>query len=261
MVFTNSLSPILFSIGPIAIHWYGILYALGVLVVYFYARHEIKAGRFKTTLEHFDSFFIWAVIAMVVGARLFEVIFYNPGYYLANPLKIIFVWEGGLSFHGGLIGAVLVAWYWCKKKSVSFLHLADVIIIPAAFAQALGRLGNFFNGELLGRPFSGAWAVITPAVDSIARHPVQIYEIFYNLVVFGLLFGLRKKNLPAGSIFSLFLISYSVFRFITEFFKEPVTIYAGLPLGQWLSIIMAILGVWLWFWIRRKTSQPLNTVN
>ena len=259
MVFTNILDPIFFSIGPLAIRWYGILYALGVLGVYYYVRREIKAGRFKTSLEDFDSFFVWAVIAMVLGARLFEVFFYNPSYYFQQPLRIFYVWQGGLSFHGGLIGVALAALWWCKKKKVQFLHLADIMIIPAAFAQALGRLGNFFNGELLGTPFSGAWAVITPAVDSIARHPVQIYEIFYNLVVFGILFSLRKKNMPAGTIFALFLIIYSSFRFITEFFKEPVTIFAGLPLGQWLSVLMATAGIGLLFWMRRRTSQPLNT--
>lgn len=254
MVFVNALDPVLFSIGPLQIRWYGLLYALGVLAAYWYARNEIKAGRFKTTLEDFETGFVWIVVAMVVGARLFEVMFYEPAYYLANPAKILAVWEGGLSFHGGLIGAALAAWYWCKRKNVPFLHLADVLIVPAALAQAFGRLGNFFNQELPGRPWTGPWAFVYTLVDEQPRHPVQIYEIFYNLVIFGTLWMLRTKRLPTGSLFALFFVLYGIARFIVEFFKTPEVMWGFLAIGQWLSIGMILAGLALWVWIRRTSK-------
>jgi len=254
MAFVNSLDPILFSLGPLEIRWYGLLYALGVLVAYWYARSEIKAGRFKTTLEDFETGFVWIVVAMVLGARLFEVMVYNPVYYFTNPAKIFAVWEGGLSFHGGLIGAAIAAWYWCRRKNVAFLHLADVLVVPAALAQAFGRLGNFFNQELPGRPWNGPWAVISTLVDEQPRHPVQIYEIVYNLVIFGTLWMLRKKELPTGSLFALFFMLYGIARFVVEFFKTPEVMWGFLTIGQWLSIGMVLAGLGLWFWIRRTSK-------
>jgi len=255
MAFVNNLDPVLFSFGFLTIHWYGVLYALGVFFVYWYARREIRQGRFRTTLDAFDSVFFWIVLGMLVGARLFEVLFYSPGYYFANPARILAIWQGGLSFHGGLIGAALAAWWWGKRKGIAFLHLADTIIVPAAFAQALGRLGNFFNQELPGRIWDGPWAVIYPRIDEFPRHPVQIYEIVYNLIVFAILYALRKKQLPAGSLLAIFLMLYSVFRFIVEFFKEPEVFFAGLALGQWLSVLMFTAGVWLWFRIRKHAPN------
>ena len=253
-MFVNSLEPILFSIGPFSLHWYGLLYALGVFCGYWYVRREIIQNQFKTTLEAFDSVFFWIVVGMVLGARVFEVLFYNPLYYFGNPVTILAIWQGGLSFHGGLIGAILAGYWWGKRKGIPFLHLADMLIVPAAFAQALGRLGNFFNQELPGKPWNGPWSVIYSRVDEVPRHPIQIYEIIYNLVIFGVLYALRKKQLPTGSLFALFLILYGVFRFITEFFKVPEVFFASLALGQWLSLGMVVIGVWLWFKIQPRNA-------
>jgi len=253
MVFVNALDPIIFSVGPLAIRWYGVLYALSVLTVYFYVRHEIKRERFKVSEEAFDIGYFWFVIAMVVGARVFEILFYSPGYYLANPLRVFYIWQGGLSFHGGLVGVALAAWIWAKRKNVKFLSLADVMIVPAALVQAFVRLGNFFNSELVGKAWDGAWAVVYQSVDNIPRHPVQIYEIIYNLIVFFVLFSFRKKNWPRGSLLALFLVLYGVFRFIVEFFKVPVTSFGPLTTGQWFSIVMVGFGFWLWFWVRKKS--------
>lgn len=252
MVFVNNLDPALFSVGPLEIRWYGLLYALGVLAAYWYCRREIKANRFQTSPEQFENYFLWAVISMVIGARLFEVLFYQPAYYLSNPMKIVAVWEGGLSFHGGVIGIALWTWHWCKRRSVPFLHLADNLIVGGALAQAFGRLGNWFNSELVGRAWDGAWSVIYTSVDEIPRHPVQMYEIFYNLVIFGVLFLLRKKRLPTGSLFALFFVMYGVARFVVEYFKEPEVMWGFLTIGQWLSVAMVLIGIGLWFWVRRR---------
>jgi phosphatidylglycerol:prolipoprotein diacylglycerol transferase len=252
MVFVNNLNPILLSMGPLQIRWYGILYALSVVLVYFYVRNEINKKRLHVSLDDFDMGYFWIIISMVLGARLFEVFVYHPGYFFANPSEIFMIWKGGLSFHGGLVGALLASWIWCRKKKVKFLQFADTIVVPAALVQAFVRLGNFFNSELVGRAFDGAWAVVYTAVDEIPRHPVQIYEIVYNLIVFGVLYSLRKKGLPYGSLFALFMILYSAFRFVVEFFKEPTATIIGMPTGQWLSIILFGFGIWLWFRVRKN---------
>jgi phosphatidylglycerol:prolipoprotein diacylglycerol transferase len=245
---------VLFSLGPLTIRWYGLLYLLGVLVVYFYVRNEIKQGRLPTTIKRFDDVFFWMVVAMVVGARLFEVLLYNPAYYFANPLKILAVWEGGLSFHGGLIGVLLVLVWWCRKDKLPFWQLADALIVPAALAQCFGRLGNFFNAELVGTPFNGPWAVIYAAVDEVPRHPVQLYEILYNLVIFVTLFALRKK-VKSGQLFALFLVLYGACRFVVEYFKVPEVTWAFLTIGQWLSIAMVVIGIWIWRRINVSGAQ------
>ncbi len=242
----NTLEPVLFSLGPLTVYWYGVLYALGVFTVYYYVRNEIVKGRLPTTIERFDSWFFWMVVAMVAGARLFEVLFYDLSYYVSNPLKILFVWEGGLSFHGGFIAVILVLLYWCKREKLSFFKLADALIVPTALAQAFGRLGNLFNHELPGRAFDGAWAIYNSPLDSFARHPVQIYEIGYNLVIFVTLLLLRKRLKP-GQLMALFFLMYGAFRFVVEYFKEPEVMLGFFTIGQWLSVGMVVVGGLLWW--------------
>jgi phosphatidylglycerol:prolipoprotein diacylglycerol transferase len=249
-MFINNLDPVLFSIGPVSIRWYGVLYLLGVLFVYWYVRREIMLGRLSTTVKRFDDVYFWVVVGCVLGARLFEVLFYDPSYYFANPLKILAVWEGGLSFHGALIGVILVLVWWCKKDKLSFWQVADLFIVPAALGQCFGRLGNFFNSELVGLPFNGPWAVIYAKIDEVPRHPVQIYEILYNLIIFFVLLAMKKKSKP-GQLFATFLILYGAFRFIVEYFKTPEVVWGFLTIGQWLSVLMVVAGVWLWY-SRRK---------
>lgn len=247
----NTLNPVLFSFGIVTIYWYGFLYALGVFVTYGYAAHRSKNGQFIFPLKPFDNAYFWTVVSMVAGARLFEVLFYQPAYYFANPLSILAIWQGGLSFHGGLIGCVLAVWYFSKKHNVPFLHVADTLIVPGALAQAFGRLGNLFNHELPGRAFNGPWAIYNTPTDSFPRHPVQVYEIAYNLLIFALLFGLRNKRFPDGTLLALFLCLYGTFRFITEYFKVPEVTWGFLTIGQWLSIIMVLAGLALWKHTRR----------
>lgn len=249
---TNTLNPVLFSFGFVTIYWYGLLYALGVFTVYWYGAHRIKQGQFTLDVKTFDNAFFWIVVSMVVGARLFEVLFYQPVYYFAHPVKIIAVWEGGLSFHGGLIGCILAVWYFSKRYRVSFWHVCDTLIVPGALAQAFGRLGNLFNQELVGRAWNGPWSMIYTKVDDVPRHPVQLYEILYNLIIFAVLFSLRNKKLNDGTLFALFLILYGAFRFVVEYFKVPEVTWGFLTIGQWLSVGMVVMGVGLLYYLRRK---------
>jgi phosphatidylglycerol:prolipoprotein diacylglycerol transferase len=174
------------------------------------------------------------------------VLVYNPKYFLAHPLDIFAIWHGGLSFHGGFIGSIVATLIFCKKKKVSFLELGDIIVIPLSIALALGRIGNFLNGELYGRVTNLTWAVKFKGAEGF-RHPSQIYESLKNLFIFSVLWTLNKKNLPKGYLFSIFILMYSSLRFFVEFVRVPDSqlgfIIFGLSMGQVLSVIMFIGGL------------------
>jgi phosphatidylglycerol:prolipoprotein diacylglycerol transferase len=227
------------------------MWALGFLVLYYYVRKSARNGLIKLSDDDVDWLMVWLVIGTLVGARLFEVFVWERAYYFTNPGEIIKIWRGGLSFHGGLLGALVATYWFCRRRDVSFLNLADVCIVPGAIGQSFGRIGNFINGELWGRITSVPWAVKFSAVEGY-RHPSQLYEAFYNVIIFGVLWSLRNKKMPNGSLFALFLILYSVFRFVTEFFREPTSMIGPLTLGQALNVPMLIAGVGLFWWAQRK---------
>ena len=187
----------------------------------------------------------------VLGARIFYVFVYNLPFYLSNPFEIIAVWHGGLSFHGGIIGAVIAGIYFTKRKKIDFYELADIVVIPLALGLALGRLGNFINGELYGRIADVPWAVKFPDAEGF-RHPSQIYASFKDWLIFFTLWVIKDKNLPKGFMFWLFVVMYSTLRFIVGFFRAPDPqlgfILGPLTMGQILSIIMFFVGI---FFINR----------
>ena len=185
-MWVHNLNPIFLNLGILQIRWYGLMYVLGFLFVYWYARRQIRAGSVCLTEQELDSWLSWAVAGMILGARLGEILIYRLEYYLANPLKMIAIWEGGLSYHGALVGIVLAILLWCWKYKKSFLEIADVFVVPISLANSFGRIGNFINGELPGRLTSVRWAVKFPFVEGW-RHPSQLYEAFYNVIIFGIL--------------------------------------------------------------------------
>src|SRR3989344_9627636 len=175
-MWVNTLDPVIFNVGPLAVRWYGLAYLFGALLGYWTLLHAQKTGKINLTKTEISDFISWLVAGVLIGSRLFYVIFYNPLFYIENPLKIIAVWEGGMSFHGGFVGIVVAAFLFCKKKNVPLLHLADILSAPLMAALALGRVANFINGELWGRPSNAAWCVVFPAADDICRHPYQLYD-------------------------------------------------------------------------------------
>ncbi|MBN1644580.1 prolipoprotein diacylglyceryl transferase [Candidatus Woesearchaeota archaeon] len=251
MVFYHNIDPVLFSIGPIKIYWYGLMYVISFVIVYLYVRAAVKNKKLKISLAELDNLMIILTIALIIGARLFEVFLYNPSYYFSNPWDIPAVWKGGLSFHGGLVGLVIAAYFYSKIKKISLLHLADIFVVPLAFAQALGRIGNFINGELYGTITSLPWAFKFKSAEGF-RHPSQLYEVFYNLVIFSFLFIKRNKKFPQGTLLAYFLILYSIFRFLTEFVREPEVMIGLLTLGQVLNIFMFLGGAALLCYIKKK---------
>jgi phosphatidylglycerol:prolipoprotein diacylglycerol transferase len=249
-MFEHALNPVLLDIGPLEIRWYGVMWALAFLFVYWYVRRAARQGMIKLSDEDVDWLMLWLVAGIIIGARLFEVLVWEPGYYFANPSEIIAIWHGGLSFHGGLLGGLVAGYLFARKRKISFLNLCDVCIVPIALGQVFGRIGNFINGELWGRIASVPWAVKFPGAAGY-RHPSQLYEAFYDLVIFFILFSLAGKKRKNGFILALFLVLYSVFRFIAEFFREPTAYVFGLTLGQALCVPMLIVGIWLYFYSKR----------
>jgi len=250
MVFYHNLNPIIFSIGSLEVRWYGLMYVLSFIVVYFYARAAVKHKKLPITYKDLDDLMIWLVAALIIGARLFEVVFYNPSYYLSNPSEIIAIWHGGLSFHGGLAGVLIAGYAFSKRKKISFLQMCDVFVVPLALAQVFGRIGNFINGELYGRVTSLPWGVKFPSAEGF-RHPSQLYEAAYDLVIFGFLFFQRNLKRKPGYLLGWFLVLYSIFRFFTEFVRAPEIMIGPLTMGQCLNIPMFILGVYLLYRIKK----------
>lgn len=250
LLFVVLPSPEFSVLGPIKIRWYGVLFALGFITGYFIEYKFFKdAGR---PLNELDDLLAYILIATVVGARLGHVLFYDIGYYLSHPFEIIAIWQGGLASHGAAI-AILIAMYLFvrKRKGMSFLWLADRLVVAVALAGAFIRTGNFFNSEILGRATDVPWAVVFARIDSVPRHPTMLYEALLCLVVLALLVWVYRhyKNFPPeGAIFGVFLTVLFAGRFLLEYTKVRQAAFASdwaLSMGQWLSIPLVIYGLWL----------------
>ena len=259
-MFYNNINPTLLKLGPFEIRYYGIIFVLGFIIAYFFINYLSKQRNLKLTKDDILDLLFYLIIGGVVGARLFEIIFYNPAYYFKNPFEMIAIWHGGLSFHGGLIGAIIAAYLYCRKKKIEFYDLADIVVIPLAFGLFLGRIGNFINGELVGRITNLPWCVKFRNYQG-CRHPSQIYESFKNLVIFSILLLIKNKKLKKGILFWSFIIMYSTFRFFIEFVKDPgeIGFILGLTMGQWLNIVMFIIGLFFFIKINKQVqAEPTN---
>lgn len=259
-MYVHNLNPIIFSLGPLAVRWYGLVYVIGFLMAYWLLQREAKKGTIpgldKQTVEDFT---FWFVIISIICARLAYVFIYNPTYYFSRIWEVLFIWQGGLSFHGGLVGAVIAGLWFAKKKGMRFYDLGDLLVVPFALMLVFGRLANFINGELPGKITTVArtsWCVAFPGYDGgatdICRHPSQLYEALKNLIVFAILApfayvkNLRKLCKP-GMLFWSFVFLYGLGRFITDFWREadPTDLLVsstGLITGQWLSALMVLFG-------------------
>ncbi|MEK7146310.1 MAG: prolipoprotein diacylglyceryl transferase [Patescibacteria group bacterium] len=243
---TWNIDPVLLDLGPLELRYYGILFAGSLLLAYALARHMVKIK--KLSVDKLDELVLFLVLGLVIGARLGHVFFYEWDYYRANPEMIIQIWRGGLSSHGAAIG-VLVSYglFLLRHKKVKVFDYADIVVIAACLPVAFIRLGNFFNSEIVGRPTDLPWAVVFERVDSIARHPSQLYEFLMGLVILALLYPLwrhtYKKQKP-GFFFGLFFILYFSLRFLVEFVKEyPLhENLLNLTTGQLLSLPFIAIG-------------------
>ncbi|MBI2176138.1 prolipoprotein diacylglyceryl transferase [Candidatus Woesearchaeota archaeon] len=250
-MFYYNIDPVLVEIGPFAVRYYGLIFALGILVSFFIIRHLAKKRQLPLSRSDYDELLIIATFAVLVGARLGHVIS-SWGYYSSFPLQIFAVWNGGMAFHGGLIGLVAAGYFFAKKKKISFYDIADIAVIPAALALAFGRIANFLNGEFYGTPTSLPWGVKFGNIPEF-RHPVQIYEAIKNFAIFAVLWQLRNKKLPTGSLFWAFIFLYGSIRFFLEFAKVVPDYAFGLTWGQFWSIPMAVVGGYMLLKARKRS--------
>lgn len=261
---TWDINPILISLGPVKVHWYGLLFALGFILGF-----QIMLWIFKRehkNIEDLDKLLWFLLIGVIVGARLAHVIFYDPSYYFSDPIKILKIWEGGLASHGGAIGAMLGLYLFKHNTEYSYLWLLDRLAIPTALLATFIRTGNLFNSEIIGIPTTVPWAVIFERVDALPRHPAQVYEALSYLLIFIILFTLYKttkiKN-KSGMLFGILLSLVFIARLLIEFVKSKQEAYNAdlwLSMGQLLSLPFILAGLALVVLAMKKKSSSTPAI-
>ncbi len=258
MLIHPQIDPIAMQLGPLKIHWYGLMYLIGFLSFIYFGKKQIQTQPWITINEKvLDDAFFYGALGVILGGRLGYVLFYQPLYFFSHPDEIFSFWQGGMSFHGGFLG-VLISLIWISKKHrIQWLALTDFIAPLIPIGLGFGRIGNFINQELWGRPTDLSWGMIFPLTDNLPRHPSQLYEAFLEgFILFLILWLYASKPRAIGKISALFLILYGTFRFIIEFTREPDKylglLYMGFSMGQWLSIPMIIIGLIMYFRIRKN---------
>ena len=257
---TWNVSPEILSIGPISVRWYGLLFASAFIFGYVVMQWVYKQE--KKPISDVEQLTVYMILGTVIGARLGHCLFYNPDFYLANPIEILKVWKGGLASHGAAIGIITSLYFFAKKKKVTALWILDRIVIVVASGGFFIRLGNLFNSEIIGKPSEVPWAFVFTRVDNIPRHPAQLYESIAAFIVFLILFYLYKNKRDKwndGFLFGMFLVLIFTFRFFVEFLKEVQSSFEEgliLDMGQLLSIPFVILGI---VFIFRSFKKGKNT--
>ena len=247
------INPVAIQIGPLAIRWYALAYVTGLVVGWHYVRRVVQARGLELSVEMVDDLLLWVMLGVILGGRIGYVLFYQFGYYAREPLEILAVWRGGMSFHGGLIGVIVAIVFYARRRGVQALTVADLIAPAFPFGLMLGRLSNFINGELYGRPTEVPWAMIFPRGGEVLRHPSQLYAAVLEggLLLLLMLWLAHKTNAHrrVGLLSGVFLMGYSFARLAGELFREPDThigfLWSGLTMGQILCIPMAVVGLWL----------------
>lgn len=248
-----NIDPVLIEIGPLAIRWYSLAFIAGLLIGWKYLQSYFAKPPSAMTAKHVDDFVVWAILGVVLGGRFGYVGFYNLEFYIANPLAMLKVWQGGMSFHGGVIGMIVAMWLFARKHGLSLLALSDACGTAAPIGLFLGRLANFINGELFGRETDVPWAMVFPHGGPNPRHPSQIYEaLLEGLVLFVILHILARNEAirrRPGTLTGVFLVGYAISRAIVELFRQPDAhigfLAGGWTMGQMLSLPMILLGLYL----------------
>ncbi|MCE1241376.1 MAG: prolipoprotein diacylglyceryl transferase [Azonexaceae bacterium] len=262
MLLHPQFDPVAFSLGPLAVRWYGLMYLVAFLQFVLLGRLRIRQRSGPMSNEQLDDLLFYGVLGVIIGGRLGQVLFYEPGYYFAHPLEIVAVWKGGMSFHGGFLGVLVAMTLWAKKAGLRWLTVTDFIAPLVPLGLAAGRIGNFINGELWGRIADPSlpWAMIFPqSGTNDPRHPSQLYHVgLEGLALFAILWLWTARPRPTGAASGAFLIGYGCFRFITEFFREPDHGIFGqsyaVSMGQWLSLPMVLAGIALLLLAYRRKS-------
>jgi phosphatidylglycerol---prolipoprotein diacylglyceryl transferase len=261
MLVHPQFDPVAFQIGPVAVRWYGLMYLVGFAAGLLLGR--VRAKRAGWSYQDLDDLLFYCVLGTILGGRLGYVLFYKLDEYLYDPVRILYLWEGGMSFHGGFLGVITALAWFAHRKGRHWFEVTDFMAPLVPLGLAAGRLGNFINAELWGRPTDVPWAVIFPSVDHQPRHPSQLYELaLEGVALFVILWLFSRKPRPMGAVSGMFLLGYGLFRFLVEFTREPDSFLGflalGLTMGQWLSLPMIVGGVIMlvWAYTRRPSAQP-----
>jgi len=253
-----NFDPVAFRLGPLSVHWYGLMYLVGFSLAWLLGRWRIQHGKSSLSPRDLEDIIFYSMLGAVLGGRLGYVLFYKPSHYLSHPLEIFYLWEGGMAFHGGLIGVVAALALYARKRGMGLLEVGDNVAPLIPLGLAAGRLGNFINGELWGRPVNLPWAMVFPQTgDGITRHPSQLYQMgLEGIALFILVWGFARHPRPAGQVSAVFLTGYGAFRFLAEFTREPDDflglLAANLSMGQWLSIPMMLAGAALYVIAKKR---------
>ena len=266
MLVHPNFDPVAFHIGPIAVRWYGLMYLVGFVL--FATLGKLRARQNLLTGWHprdVDDMLFYGVLGVIIGGRLGYVMFYKPLYYLAHPLEILSIWQGGMSFHGGFLGVLVALALFARRRDKRWLEVTDFVAPLIPLGLAAGRIGNFINGELWGRVTSVPWGMVFPQAGPEPRHPSQLYEFAgEGLLLFAVLWFFTRRPRPLGAASGLFLLGYGVCRFVVEYAREPDAFLGflalGLTMGQWLSLPMIIAGAIMMSWAYRHARKDEPTV-
>jgi len=255
-----NIDPVAIALGPIKIHWYGLMYVISFLALWFFASRRAKQPDSGWTAQQVSDFVFYGALGVILGGRIGYMLFYNLSHYVSNPIDVFKVWQGGMSFHGGLIGVLLAMLYFARKTGKTFFTVADFFAPWVPIGLGLGRLGNFINQELWGRTTDVSWGMVFRDAGPLPRHPSQLYQAaLEGLALLVVLWLFTRKPRPTASVSGLFLISYGVFRVATEFVREPdpqlgYLAFGWLTMGQVLSVPMILFGVGLMVWAYKKKA-------
>ncbi|CZG85618.1 TPA: prolipoprotein diacylglyceryl transferase [Legionella pneumophila] len=251
-----NINPIAFSLGPLKVHWYGLMYLIGFVGAWLLGYWRIKHYKLNWNNDQLSDLIFYSALGVILGGRVGYMLFYDFQEFIHHPWVLFKIWEGGMSFHGGLLGVVIAAWLFCRKYGKTFLEVGDFVAPLVPLGLAAGRLGNFINGELWGRVTDVPWGMIYPHVDDQPRHPSQWYEFgLEGVALFILIWCYASKPRQQGRVSALFLMGYAICRLIAESFRQPdsqlgFVAFGWLTMGQVLSIPMLLIGIWLW-WAKR----------
>ena len=261
MIPNPQIDPILIRLGPLAIRWYGLMYVLGLIGAFFIIKTRAAREHITISLDDLHDLILYAAIGVILGGRLGYTLFYNLPYYVENPSKLLAVWEGGMSFHGGLIGVIIAVGVFCYRKGYRFYTIADLATPAVPIGLGLGRLGNFINGELFGRPTDVPWCMVFDATGGgpLCRHPSQLYEAFFEgVVLFAILWFVRTRTRqPNGMLTGIFFVCYAIFRIVIEYFREPdATLIGPFTRGQFFSFFLIAIGIGFMAAAKMRSTFP-----
>ncbi len=260
------IDPVAIQLGPLKVHWYGLMYLVGFLGAWWLGIYRAKRPGSGWHPQEIADFLFYGALGVILGGRMGYVLFYNFGYYLERPIEIFYIWTGGMSFHGGLLGVIIAMWLYARRTHRAFFVVADFVALLTPLGLGAGRLGNFINHELWGRVTDVPWGMVFPNAGPLPRHPSQLYEFtLEGVVLFLVLWIYARKPRPEAAVSGVFLFCYGVFRFMVELVREPdaqlgYLAFGWVTMGQVLSLPMVFLGIGMFWWALRKAeTKPRAT--